>query len=137
MAQEIDLLTSQPRQYSDFSLTFTANPVTGDIVAVTGFESIKRSIKNLLLTNLGEAPFFPQFGSGLQRMLFEPIDAITSAKIQTEITETITAFEPRVTILQLLITPTPDESQYRIDLALQLNNLATPFTITLYLERLR
>lgn len=137
MAQEIDILSSQPRQYSDFSLTFALNPVTNDIVAVTGFESIKRAIKNLLLTNAGEVPFFPLFGSNLQRMLFEPIDAITSALIESEITATITAYEPRVSILALIITPTPDESQYRVDLALQLLNLASPITLTLFLERLR
>ncbi len=136
MAQ-IDILSSQNRQYKDLSLTFSRNPVTSDVVAVTGVDAVKRAIKNLLLTQAGEVPFFPDFGSRLQRTLFEPIDPMTTARIDSEIRATLGAYEPRCGILQLFINPTPDESAYQINLVLQLINLVTPVTLTLFLQRLR
>jgi phage baseplate assembly protein W len=134
---EISLPGSQQRQYKDLSLAFGRNPVTNDVIAVTGDEAVKRSIKNLLLTRAGEVPFFPDFGSRLQSLLFEPIDPITTARIVSEISGTINAYEPRVQILSLVCTATPDEHQYQVDLVLQIINLASPVTLTLFLQRLR
>lgn len=134
---EIDIVGSQKRQYKDLSLTFGRNPVTSDVITVSDVDAVKRSIKNLLMTRAGEVPFFPEFGSKLQSLLFEPIDPITSARIESEIRATIQGFEPRVKILQLVITPTDDENQYQIDLTLQLVNLLIPITLTLFLQRLR
>jgi phage baseplate assembly protein W len=98
---------------------------------------VKRSIRNLLLTRAGEVPFLPTFGCRLAALLFEPIDAITSAQIEIEIRGTIDAFEPRVQIQSLVITPTDDELRYQIDLTLVLINLPEPLTLTLFLTRLR
>lgn len=134
---DITVLGTQKRDYKDISLTFGRNPVTNDIITVTGIDAVKRSIKNLLLTQVGEVPFFPDFGSRLQSLLFEPVDPITTARIDSEIRATITGYEPRAGILQLTITPTPDESQYQVTLVLQLLNLVTPITLTLFLLRLR
>jgi phage baseplate assembly protein W len=134
---EISITGSQQRQYKDLSLAFGKNPVTSDVIAVTGDEAVKRAIKNLLLTRAGEVPFYPDFGSRLQSLLFEPIDPITTARIGSEIRSTIDAYEPRVQILSMVITPTPSEYQYQIDLVLQIINLASPVTLTLFLTRLR
>lgn len=134
---EISLISSQRREYKDLSLVMGKNPVTADVVVVTGETAVKRAIKNLLLTRAGEVPFFPEFGSRLHELLFEPIDPITSARMESEIRDTITAFEPRVKILRLTITPSEDEHSYQIDLVLQIINLATPVTVTLFLARLR
>ena len=134
---EISLISSQRREYKDLSLAMGKNPVTNDVIAVTADEAVKRSIRNLLLTRAGEVPFFPEFGSRLHALLFEPIDPITSARLESEIRDTIDAFEPRVRILRLTIIPSPDEHLYKIDLVLQIVNLATPVTLTLFLSRLR
>lgn len=125
------------REYKDLSLTFTRNPVTHDVVTVTGEDAVKRSIKNLLMTVAGEVPFFPEFGSTLNRLLFEPIDPITTALLNSEIRATIGGFEPRVNIISLDITPTDDENRYQIDLVLHLVNLPQPITLSLFLSRLR
>ncbi len=132
-----EINTSLTHQYKDVSLAFGKNPVTNDVIAVIGADAVKRSIKNLLMTRAGEVPFFPDFGSRLQSLLFELIDPITTTRIASEIRSTITAYEPRVQILSMVITPTPDEHQYQIDLVLQIINLAAPVTLTLFLQRLR
>lgn len=132
---DVDFLRT--RQYCDLSLSFGLNPVTNDVITVTGDEAVKRAIKNLLLTITGEVPFFPNFGSRISQLLFEPIDPITTALLQSELLATVSAYEPRARIQSLLVTPTPDENRYQVDIVFLILNQATPVTLSLFLTRLR
>ena len=134
---ELSTTFSTRRAYKDVSLTFAKNPVTNDIVAVTGAAAVKRSLRLLLSLDVGETPFFPEFGTRLRRLLFEPIDPITTVMLRQEIEATIVRFEPRVTIQQLTVTPSTDEFTYEINLLFSLVNQTQPLTLTLYLSRLR
>ena len=49
--------------YSDFDLTFIANPNNKDITIKKDIAAIKQSVKNLILTHKGERPFQPYLGS--------------------------------------------------------------------------
>ena len=133
----IDFLTLASREYRDININFEKNPVTDDVLAVTGADAVKKSVRSILMTQAGEVPFLPNFGSRLTRLLFEPMDGITTSMLDSEIRTSITTFEPRVTIRDLTITPTPDEHQYQVDLVLQLVNLPTPITLTIFLTRIR
>jgi len=134
---EITVTSNTRRTYRDVSLTFARNPVTHDIVTVTDTDAVKRSIRLLLLSRAGETPFFPNFGSRLERLLFEPIDPITTALIEDEIAVTLQAFEPRVNIQELTVTPVEDQNEYQVNLVFNLVNQVQPLTFTLYLTRLR
>lgn len=136
MAQ-IDLPFAVNRQYKDLSLSFTKNPVTSDVVTVTGADAVKRAIRNILATRPGEVPFMPNFGTRLDALLFEPIDPITTAQIELEIRGSIKAFEPRARIITLQVTPTVGELQYQVDLTIQIINLPEPVTLTVFITRLR
>ena len=50
------------KSFSDLDIDFTANPVTGDVVKVKDANSVKRGIKNILLTENTERLFQPQIG---------------------------------------------------------------------------
>lgn len=134
---EISTIFSTTRPYKDVSLTFARNVVTSDVVTVSGADAVKRSIKLLLMSRAGETPFFPEFGSRIFGLLFEPIDTITTVLLQHEIEATITAYEPRVNIRQLTVTPSSDEQGYDIDCLFNIVNQVAPVTLTLYLSRLR
>ena len=134
---EISTIFSTTRPYKDVSLTFARNVVTSDVVAVTGEDAVKRSIKLLLMSRAGETPFFPEFGSRIFTLLFEPIDPITTVLLQHEIQATIEAYEPRVNIRQLTATPSSDEQGYDVDCLFNIVNQTAPVTLTLYLSRLR
>jgi phage baseplate assembly protein W len=134
---ELSTTVTVPRQFKDISLSMAKNPVSNDIVAVTGAEAVKRSLRNLLSITAGEVPFFPDFGANVSRYLFEPIDPITTVLIHREIENTIRTYEPRVAIQQLTVVPTADEMRYQINLVFALVNQTTPLTLTLYLSRLR
>ena len=134
---EIPTTFTKTRPYKDVSLTFARNGVTSDVVAVTDAAAVKRSLKLLLMSRTGETPFFPEFGSRIYRVLFEPIDPITTRLLQNEIQSTIDAYEPRVNIRQLTVTPSSDEQGYDVDCLFNIVNQVTPVTLTLYLSRLR
>lgn len=134
---EISTIFSTTRIYKDLSLTFTRNPVTNDVAMVTDAEAVKRSIKLLLLSRLGETPFFPNFGSRIHTLLFEPVDPITTVLLNHEIIDTLTAFEPRVQIQQLSVIPNAEESRYDVTLVFTLVNQIQPITLSLFLTRLR
>ena len=134
---EISTIFSTTRPYKDVSLTFARNVVTSDVVTVSGEDAVKRSIKLLLMSRAGETPFFPEFGSLIFPLLFEPIDPITTVLLQHEMRATIAAYEPRVNIRQLTATPSSDEQGYDIDCLFTIVNQVSPVTLTLYLSRLR
>lgn len=113
------------------------HPITSDVVAITGEEAVKRAVKNLLMIQCGEIPFFPNLGSRIKGLLFEPIDPITTALLKSEIRATIQAFEPRVRIAQLAVTPSEDEHRYEVNLTFEVINLPEPVTLTVFLTRLR
>lgn len=125
------------QEYKDVSLTFAKNPVTADVVSVINEDAVKRSLRMILLTRTGEAPFFPNFGSRVHELLFEPVDPISSVLLQNEIRDTIAAFEPRVNLNTVLVTPRADEQGYDVNIEFNLRTQTRPLTITLYLSRLR
>ena len=59
-------------KYKDIDFKFSKNSFTGDLNVVQDSNSIKQSIKNIILTMKGERSFKYEFGSAIQRMLFEP-----------------------------------------------------------------
>ena len=134
---EISTSHSTRRQYKDVSLTFGRNVVTSDVVTVTDADAIKRSLKLLLLSRTGETPFFPEFGSRIAAMLFEPIDPITTLLLQHEIQATITAYEPRIRIQELSLVPSADEQGFTLNCLFTIVNQLAPVLLTLYLSRLR
>ena len=134
---EIPTIFTKTRPYKDVSLTFARNVVTSDVVTVSGEDAVKRSLKLLIMSRAGETPFFPEFGSRIFTLLFEPIDPITTVLLQHEIQATIEAYEPRVNIRRLTATPSSDEQGYDIDCLFNIVNQTAPVTLTLYLSRLR
>ena len=71
--------------FKDLSITFKKHPVTDDLVTVKDKSAVAQSIKGLLLTRRGERPFQPDLGSGLQDLLFEPMDYGTANQIKNNI----------------------------------------------------
>ena len=125
------------RKFSDFSLDFTAHPVTGDITKKLNENAIAQSIRNLLLTSHYERPFKPELGSNLKKFLFEPIDNVTTSLIQDSIFETLRNYEPRVTIQEVLAAPNYDEQRYDVSITFFVKNTIEPITISFFLERIR
>ena len=52
--------------FKDVNITFKKHPVTNDVVVSKDASAIKQAIVNLLLTNKGERPFNPEYGSDIR-----------------------------------------------------------------------
>jgi phage baseplate assembly protein W len=82
--------------YSDLSLSFDQNPVTGDVRPVAGERAVKSALLNLLRTDLGTRPSNPEYGTRIKEYLFAPADSITEGEIIDDVADSIERFEPRV-----------------------------------------
>ena len=102
--------------FKDLSVTFKKHPVTDDLVTVKDKAAVAQSIKGLLLTRRGERPFQPDLGSGLQDLLFEPLDYGSGALIKKEIKETLSRYEPRISITKLMCYPDMSNNGYEVEL---------------------
>ena len=102
------------RGFKDISMTFQANPLNNDLIAIKNENAIARSVKNIVFTLPGEKFFNPTFGSRISRTLFENIDDITASVIVDEIKESIRNFEPRVELLDVEAFPNFDNNQFDV-----------------------
>lgn len=66
-------------------------------------EQVKSNIKNLLLTKRGERILQPEFGSGLQELLFEPNVDDFEGRIEDTINESLEQWLPYVTAEEINI----------------------------------
>ena len=86
--------------FKDLSMSFQANPLTKDLIALKNENAIARSLKNIVFTLPGEKFFNPDFGSRITASLFENINDVTASIIVDEIISSVERFEPRVQLLQ-------------------------------------
>ena len=124
--------------FKDLSVTFKKHPVTNDLVTVKDKAAVAQSIKGLLLTRRGERPFQPEIGSGLQNLLFEPLDFASAGTIKQEIRETLSRYEPRAYVEQLRCEPDYDNNGYNVELQYTITGREdTPVAVEFILERTR
>lgn len=125
------------RKFTDIDLNFDAHPITKDIVRKRDENAIAQSIKTLLLTSFYERPFNPDLGSNLKKILFEPIDNVTTSLIQDTIFQTLKNYESRISIEQVVAVPNFDRDQYDVTITFFIRNVIEPITISFFLERIR
>jgi hypothetical protein len=127
----------QLTRFSDFAISFTPHPVTGDVLMVTGINSVVQAVMNLVQLNHYEVPFHPEIGGNLRRMLFEQPDPVVAGMINDEITNLLTNFEPRVQIDEILVSADPAGNGYSVSITFFVVNNVAPITVSMFLTRLR
>ena len=130
-------LSTNSRRWSDLDLDFQAHPVTKDIVTKTDVEAVKRSVRNLILTNRYERPFQPQIDGGVTRHLFELSSPMTKSNIQGAVKLAIANFEPRAEVISVFVGGDLDRNGFDVTIEFRVVNHPNPVTIELFLERLR
>lgn len=138
MAVEESTILARSKDYADIDFGFRANPVTGDVSLKKGTEAIKQSVRNILLTNKGERPFDPEFGSNIRSQLFENFDPITEALLTEEIRTALRNYEPRVRVLDVTVDGRPDSNQMNVTLNYEIQSPEqVADSLTFSVERLR
>lgn len=132
----VNIISRKP-DYSDLDLDFLSHPTTKDVMKKTGVEAIKRSVRNLILTNFYDRPFQSYIGSGALKLLFENATPITANFLNSAIKEVITNFEPRVKLEQVKVVFDIDNNGYNVSLYFVILSRNEPANINLFLERIR
>jgi|TARA_B100001093_G_C26370778_1_gene818641 phage baseplate assembly protein W len=76
--------------------------------AFTSFEQAKSNLKNLLSTAKGERLMQPEFGTGLQSILFDQMTDEFEEKLQSTITESVNFWLPYITIKDIEVDMTDE-----------------------------
>ena len=112
--------------FKDISMTFQANPLNDDLIALKNENAIARSIRNIVFTLPGEKFFDEDFGSRISASLFENIDDISAAEIVDEIRQSIVNYEPRVDLLDVQAFPNFDNNQFDVRIVYEIIGADVP-----------
>jgi uncharacterized protein len=88
-------------EYNDYAYGITLPIQIGNTAfnqSFTSFEQAKTNIKNVLLTKKLERVMNPDFGSGLQELLFQMNDEILLSDVDSVIRESVERWLPYVSI---------------------------------------
>jgi len=151
-AQALNDIERNVRQYKDLDLFFvkkklsskdgdgavTVSGAKSDIEKVTDITAVKRSIRNLVLTNHYEKPFHPEIGCGVREILFELMTPISAHLLTRKVEDVITEYEPRAQLVGVKSTPDIDRNAYELTIEFYVLNAPTELVdLTILLERLR
>jgi uncharacterized protein len=110
----------------------------GKIACSEAEECIKDSIRIILGTAKGERMMRPEFGCGINELVFAPNTTTTATLAGYHIREALLEWEPRIEVLDVQVTPDNDDRyklniniEYRVKTINSKYNLVYPF----YLEK--
>jgi phage baseplate assembly protein W len=131
------IVKNKIRTFKDLDLNFTIHPVKKDINLLSDEQAIINAVKNIVLTNHYEKPFYPDYGSNVRRLLFDNFDVVTATALQNEIEQCLTNFEPRISIISVTVNPNYDNNAFNVIMEFTIKNISEPITINFMLQRLR
>lgn len=124
-------------RYSDLSIALGFNPFSGDLNRVTDVDAVKRSVKNLILTDKFERLLDPNIGGNVRATLFEPMSALTETTLKDYITEVIENYEPRAILQDVIIEGNYDLNSYNVTIVFRIDTSEDTQALTFALERVR
>jgi len=130
-------IKTQAEIFSDFFTDLDIHPVKKDFVRHTNEEAVKRSIKNLLLTNTGERFFNSDIGSDIRALLFEQMSPATEQILEDFIRVTIDNHEPRARIEQVQVLADQETQTVSATISFSVINKQEPVVLELILNRIR
>lgn len=136
-ADKITSLNKKDVVYSDFLNNLEKHPLNGSLARISNEDSVKQSIKNLLLTDVFERPYQPQIGSKIYSLLFEPMDDITENLLKNTIADTIRLYEPRAKLIYVGVSGIADRNEYNINIVFSLVNTIGEVQLDLIIKRIR
>ena len=154
-----DALTGTVKQqeyFSDFLDSFMKTPFGNQLGRVLNEDSVNQSLRNIIMTNVGERMFQPVVGSNIYKMLFQPLSVqefragVGVTTLEFMIKNAIEKNEPRVILIDVGIKSAvadsfgtqsragiPNENSVMITITYRLINKVDPITFNYVLKRVR
>ena len=114
------------RAFKDINLSFKRHPVTNDVLTVSDEDAIKRSVKNIIFTILGEKPFEPTFGSVINDSLFELSTNLNEIRVSDEIKTSLQNYEPRIDNIEVTVQVAPDRNEMNCTVQYDITGIPAP-----------
>ena len=114
------------RAFKDINLSFKRHPVTNDVMTIRDEDAIKRSVRNIIFTILGEKPFEPDFGSVMNESLFDLSTSLSEIRISDEITSSLNNYEPRIDNIEVLVQLSPDTNEMNATVQYDITGIPAP-----------
>ena len=114
------------RTFKEINLSFKRHPVTNDVVTIRNEDAIKRSVKNIIFTVLGEKPFVPLFGSVINESLFDLNTNLSEIRITDEIKSSLLNYEPRIDNIEVTVQVAPDRNEMNCTVQYDIVGLPAP-----------
>jgi len=114
------------KAFKDINLSFKRHPVTNDLVAIKNEDAIKKSVKNIIFTILGEKPFLPLFGSKMNSSLFELDTNFNETKISDEISSVLLNNEPRINNILVSVSNPADSHELNVTIQYDITGISSP-----------
>ena len=129
------MATTYGKQYVDFDMDFTTHQSTGDLSTVRKSTVINRSIQNLLSTKINERLFQPNTDNGIEILLFENFNRLTTSRLEQAIAKTIEKYEPRAQVLNITVKPDEESNAYLVSITYMPDNDVQEANLEVFLER--
>jgi uncharacterized protein len=127
---------ASPKAFLGRGWSFPVRPDAAGGVAMVEHEvDIREAILIILRTNPGERVMRPDFGAGLDALVFEPINTATVALARHRVEQALVLFEPRIDQVQVEVRPVPREARLDIEIRYRVRrtntfyNLVYPFYV--------
>ncbi len=108
----------------------------GRVVLNSYEDHVRQSVLLIMQTAKGERVMRPDFGAGLQTLVFEPAGPATAAMVQHEIKQALVRNEPRIDVLNVQVTADPGQPgvltinvKYQVRQTDTIYNVVYPFFI--------
>jgi phage baseplate assembly protein W len=107
--------------------------VRGDLSMVSYEDDIRQAIRIILSTTPGERVMRPDFGAGLNALMFEPINTTTMTLARRRVEEALTIWEPRIDRVSVKVTAEARLGRLMVEIAYRVRatntfyNLVYPF----------
>ena len=128
--------------YKDLNLFFSKHPVSDDVTSVTDVQAIKRSVRNLVLTDRGERLFHPEIGGTVRGSLFNTFNPLTQHELEKAVFDVIRNYEPRVFVDNVAVNDPDsldlDANRLRLMVQFSLQNVPNEIhEVEIFLNRIR
>ena len=124
------------KQFEDYAIGITLPIQIGNTAFNQSFKTIdqaKSNIKNLLLTKRYERLMQPEFGSGLQELLFEMNDDDFADRLENTIVDTMAIWLPYITVENIDINQSNElknSNSVEISISFRVGDTANLETVT-------
>jgi len=122
--------------YTDIDINITAHPQSGDVSLKYDHDAVKRSLRNIVLTNNYERPFKPSFGANLIDKMFEPNDELSRRSITKDVKYAIQVAEPRCKIYDIFYS-NMDSNDLNLTIHYGVTGSPEPQELTVLIKRVR